>query len=147
MREITQYESKDNKVFRTKEDCLKYEEVYDRAKNLERLLPQKPIDSSCNFGNGVGYLQHDLDSVTIVFHSILVEALKYTDHNWIQASIDKGYPNVDPSCAMIIVGEYNDLDPLYKLLYRISCIDEFLREWGQPYFKAHPNEAVVYRLN
>ena len=147
MREIIQYESIDNKIFRTKEDCLKYEGAYTIAQELESLLPQEPINDNCNFGNGGGYLQHDLNTVTVVFHNILTEALKYTDHHYIQESIEKGYSNVDPSWAMRIIGEYNELRPLYRLLSRINCIDGLLREWRPPYFKTHPNEATIQRLN
>jgi hypothetical protein len=43
----------------------------------------------------------------------------------------------------------NDTAPnfVYKAWYRFMCLDDQLREWGQPYYASHPEDAEYKRLN
>jgi len=142
METITKYKAFDGKEFTNKDKCTEYEEQSNLALEVISCIHKAP--DSCDFANGSGYIQHEHKDVSIVRNELLELAKFYTDHKWIQQSIDDH--SVDTSWAGRIIGEYCN-ESLNKAWNRISCIDNQLREWGQPYYASHPNMGQQVKLN
>lgn len=53
----------------------------------------------------------------------------------------KKYSNMPNFRQNSIVGRYLDGTPFYSFWYRLMCIDDSDREWGQVYFALNPDEA------
>jgi len=136
MTAITKFKAIDGKEFDTEKECIDYEKLIDRVNQIMSLIPKRIEDT--DFANGSGFIQHnekDLKTVKVNFLNLCKE---YIDHKWIQQAIDDD--TVHPSCVQRLLGDYNIM-PLYKEWNRFSCIDSQFREWGQPYFATHPEEA------
>lgn len=143
MENITKYKAEDGHEFTLKADCIKHEELCEEVKLTMARLSEKP--SSCNFANGDGFILQNEDTFIKVRESILKIGQRYTDHKWLQESIDKGL-EVDPSWAGRIIGECCP-DVIYKAWYRISCTTNDFKEFGQPYYRANPDQAKDICLN
>ena len=142
MREVLKYQANDGKLFDSKDSCISHEEKLTQVSDIICQLEPKP--DSCDFSNGSGYVQQYEDVFLKVRRELLELAKADTDHKWIQQSIDDR--TVDPSWAGRIIGECC-IDALYRAWNRFSCIDKDFKEWGQPYFTTHQNEAINKRLN
>ena len=143
MEQITKFKADDGREFYSSNDCLDYENLCNETKKTLLILGEKPEE--CGFTNGGGYLQHLPESVMTVKRWILEKSKGYTDHKWIQQTLDD-MDGIDPSWAGRIIGETCP-DPLYRAWNRISCIDSKFREWGQPYYRNNPEEAKQTQLN
>ena len=143
MKLITKYKAFDNSEFMDEGRCIEHESNCKQADLIISKLPEKP--GSCDFSNGDGYIQHDYNTILNVRNKFLEFCKRYSDHKWIQETIDKGF-DVDPSWAGRIIGE---CAPSYisRMWYRFSCIDNNQREWGQPYYANNPDQAKPIRLN
>lgn len=141
MKAITKYQTDDGAEFHTEADALKYEDLCERVERAMEPLgphPDKGTDG-CAFSNGSGYLGHGVDVVNRVRNALLRLALEYVKHDWLSKSLVD--TTVDASWAGRIIGECCPA-PLQSAWYRISCCDKRGREWGQPYFAAHPGEGT-----
>lgn len=142
MKTIIKYVAIDHKEFTSQLECENYEKLIERVNLIMAKLPMavKEID----FSNGSGYLLHPISTIKEVRNEILELCKKYIDHNWIQQTIDDY--NVDPSCVARILSDYN-INPLSKAWYRFQCIDKDGKEWCQPYYVTHQDEAKQVQLN
>ena len=137
MKEVVRYKANDGDEFNSKNACLKHEEKLRVIKKLNKILCKKPVDKDCSFANGSGYIQHTVQN----FISESCKALKV-------------YEGKDPAKRWKEnprgwVGRYlcDGGSEFAALWSRISCIDPLNREWGQPYYVLHPNEAKQIQLN
>jgi len=144
MKTITKYKAIDGKEFSDRDECVSYELLICRVDDIMSALPPKPVDDDCSFSGGEGFLQHDKSILRKVQLQLLEIMKEYTDHKWIQQTIDD--ENIDPSWVARIIGEYS-LHPLNNAWYRFSCIDNLSREWGQPYFANNPEKGTQFSIN
>lgn len=143
METITKYKAFDGREFVDPTDCELHETNCKLAEVIMQPMPDKP--EGCGFSNGDGYLQHDKEVLLKVRNRFLEFARRYTDHKWVQQTIDKGF-DADPSWAGRIIGECAP-STINKHWYRFMCIDNQCREWGQPYYATNPDKAKQIRLN
>jgi hypothetical protein len=137
MIQITKYKAVDGTEFYKEAECIKYEALIDEIDNVMRKLNPIPEMKDCDFANGHGFVQQAKAAFLIVKIDILNIAKRYTDHDWIQQTVDSD--SVSLSYAGRIIDEMPR--PLPRAWTRLMCIDKDYREWGQPYFALNPGEA------
>lgn len=137
MKTITKYVAYDGAEFTDAERCQTYENNSHAADAIIAQLSAPP-DKGCEFVNGHGYLQHGSEQFYKVRRELLQQALKECDNDWIRQSLADD--TVHPSWAYRIIGEACTRQ-LSRAWSRIMCTDPDLREWGQPYYAAHPDQA------
>ena len=137
MTTITKFKAIDGKEFDTEKECVEYENLIETVKTIMSKLKEKP--NSCDFSNGSGYIQQNQSDLKIVKIQLLELCKKYIDHKWIQQTIDDD--TVHLSYAGRLISEYSNLRPIDFAWSRLMCVDSQFREWGQPYFATHPEEA------
>lgn len=145
VKEITKYQADDGREFKTKEDCLAHELLCDKVAGIVSNLPDKPENDGCSFANGGGYLQHEKHALVSAKKALLSLANEISPHKWFVQSIEDD--TAHSSWAGRIIDDSEKLAPINKAWYRIMCVDEQFREWGQPYFANNPNKAKQVRLN
>ena len=118
MKEITKYQAEDGAVFNSVTACEEYEVLLNEVQAIMSALESAP--DTCDFANGDGYVQQDLQSVSKINSEL--------DTKW------AGHPERYPQ-------------PVKRARLRMSCIDSQGREWGQPYFTRYPQHAKEYLLN
>lgn len=140
MQIITKYKAYNGNEFTTEEACLAYEKRCKAADAIIARLPERP--DSCDFSNGDGYIQHCPETFRSVRRDLLTLANEECPHQWFTQSLED--ENVDPSWAGRMISECctRQLDRAWG---RISCTDGQFREWGQPYFRSHPEEAKTQK--
>lgn len=136
MKIIQQYQSEDGKIFNNEQECEKYEVILAK---VNKILSDMPCGEKIDrFTNGRGYIQHSADVVQSLKESIVELANEYfnpkDNYKYFNYYLSRCIDDSNMKC-------------LSKMSYKIMCIDEDNREWGQPYFAAHPNEAEQIRLN
>jgi len=133
---IQQYQAKDDKIFTTKKDCIKYELLIDEVEIM--MKPFGKVRNGTSFANGEGYLQHNLKDVVKAKKKIMVLGKK----EFSMKPTDK--------IGFGMMGRYLDdsgKDVLNSAWHRLNCIDDKGREWGQPYFALNPHEGKQKQLN
>lgn len=145
MKKITKYVADDGSEFNSLDECEKYELHCKHVSDVMKGLGETPELPGCGFSNGDGYLQHEEKTFMDVRTKLLEIAKQFTDHKWIQQTIDKGL-DAHPSYAGRIIDECTT-SPLRRAWYRIMCVDTKFREWGQPYYANYPEQAKNVRLN
>lgn len=144
MKTITKYVAYTGAEFTSETECLAHEAKSKAADAIVAQLVPRPKGSSCDFENGSGFIQQESKTFFKVRRELLELAKTETNMEWIQQSIDD--PTVHPSWAGRIISE-SDNTQLARAWYRICCIDKDFREWGQPYYADHPEEATSKKLN
>lgn len=143
MEVITKYKAIDGLEFLAADDCLDHEKNLVLAAGIMSSIPERPEDSS--FSNGSGYIQHDKLKLLQARNRFLEFAKRYSDHKFIQQTIDGGL-DIDYGWAGRIIGEFAP-QSIYSHWYRFGCIDGDFREWGQPFFVKNPSEASQVQIN
>ena len=142
MKAITKYQAADGAEFATESKCAAYEALCSEVAQVVAALPTLPEDDGCDFVNGHGYIQHDADTFRRAREALLKIAQRECPHHWIDDSLAKG-DEVHASWAGRIIGDSSR--PLYSAWNRIACTDKQFREWGQPYYAEHPEQAPEQR--
>ena len=144
MEKIAKYKANDGSLFDSEEDCMAHENNCAAAARIMQAIPDKP--KGCDFSNGSGFIQHSSGGLLLA-RTALLELIKekYTQHKWIQQSIDKGW-DAHSSYAGRIIDECCP-NSISKHWYRFMCIDDQYREWGQPYYANNPLDAKQVCLN
>lgn len=133
MKTITKFVAEDGTEFKTESACKKHETLLVKVEKVNRLL-RRAKDSSCEFSNGGGYIQHTSEEVTN-FKSKLVKLCKvYSKHEVFRQSLEFIHPGG-------LGGRILEGSPIYSIWMRLYCVDSQNREWGQPYYALHPTEG------
>ena len=130
MKEIKRYKAKDDTIFDTESECIKYENLLNDVKAITNDL--RPIPDDINFSNGHGYVQQNSIAYQIVRKLLLQLAKQYTDSDWVQEMIN------DPSIPVRNAGRIMQEgmpSPIYSVWLRLCSMDDRFREWGQMYFE------------
>ena len=137
MKTIQKYEANDGSVWDTETECLAHESLCERIRNVMKAFPPLPKNDGCSFANGGGYIQLSEPIVTKVREQLLDLIGEKVTHKWVQES--RGGKK-HPSWVHRLLSDC-EITPLSKAWYRICCVDDQWREWGQPYYAAHPTEG------
>lgn len=138
MKKVNKYVSTDGREFNDEVSCRKYEEIIAAVEMLMKQLPKLPARSA--FANGEGYLQHDKKTFCKVWNGFYKIACE------LHPSIKR------EGFELCSYGFGRTLDdsgsPLYGYYVRYLCTNHVtFREYGQPYYVTHCDEAVDTRLN
>jgi hypothetical protein len=134
MKESVVYISEDGCKFDNKEECFKYEAAFNKLKELFKKLPKHP--ENCDFTNGHGYIQHDADTFEKVKNTFYKMACAY--HSDMKYEMD----NYAFWCILS-----DSSSPFYGYGQRFLNTDIKYREYGQPYFKLHPEKVIGGQIN
>lgn len=137
MRAITKYQADDGKVFDSEQAAIKHDAKILSVKCAYKLLKPTPKNDGCDFANGGGYVQQDPIKVQEFKRQIM---LMGAEHHSKMEEWAKNPMEVHPQS---IVGRIlSDCDStLYEAWYRVMCMDDKFREWGQPYYAMHPTKG------
>jgi hypothetical protein len=144
MRVVTKYVSDDGREFLAAPECIQYEALCKEVDEIMAPLGMRPDLPGCGFENGDGYLQHDPVVVAKVRNALLKIANTIMPHKWFDQSIADH--NADPSWAGRLIGEMSERC-LVRAWNRFSCIGAGAREYGQPFYAAHPERVKPVCLN
>lgn len=132
----------DGARFRTADECIAHERLCERIDAVMRALPPTPQDDGCRFTNGKGYIQHERKTWEAARMALLLIARDVCPGPVIEDTIS-GRAHSSSAAR-----EFADCSrPLAKAWYRFHSTDSQLREWGQPYFTDHPDEAECFQIN
>lgn len=143
MKTITKFIADNGQEFYTESDAIEADNLINSVGAIMDLFPPKPSDDGCRFSNGYSFIQHDPVIVSEVKNRLLLLIKKYIDHHWVDQTLadDK----VHLSYVSRLIGENYRIKPINDAWYRLECIDKEFREWGQPYFAAHPEESYALK--
>lgn len=140
---ITRYEANDGAVFDSLQKAEAHEAVVHEVSELAKLLVPRP--DSCDYSNGHGYLQQPPVRVLDYQRSLVKIARRffpgadsaYTRH------FDYAESATQP-VGMTMTGRFIDDGcprPVGRAWWRLMCMDNQFREWGQPYYALNPDKA------
>lgn len=143
MKQIAKWKADDGAEFNDEAACAAYESLCAEVAGVMARLPPRPDDAGCRFSNGHGYLKHDpvvwlgvqrdiarigrrsfTDECATRHFNFVIDGDKPLGHTMIGRFIDDGCPR-----------------PVYRAWSRLMCVDQEYREWGQPYYALHPDQA------
>lgn len=138
MKSIIKYQASDGREFNVKANCLMHEAILRNIETVMQRLPKRP--DTCEFENGHGFIQHDPAQVELVKNAII--------DMWQGDDEVKLGARAHPARFSILARFFDDTDsPLSKPWWRLCCIDDKSREWGQQYFAANPDKGEQIQLN
>ena len=139
MKIIIKYQAKDKREFNTEKECLVHESL---LSNIQRVMSclHAPPDDCVKFANGLGYLQNDPADVEEAKNGII--------DLWQGDDAIKLNARAQPAKFSILGRFFSDSNcPLQDPWYRLCCIDDQAREWGQPFFANNPDQGKQVCLN
>ena len=142
MKTVLKYVADDGSEFESEQQCVEYEDLAKEVNDLLALLPERP--SNCDFSNGGGYIQHDKDIFLNMREALLKIVMRYSTHRWIREALEK--PEVHPSWVGRIIND-SCPRPIRSAWDRIHCTSKDFKEYGQPYYAYHQEEAENVCLN
>lgn len=134
MKTVTKYKAYDGREFTNERECVEHEQECDTIHNIMVGLPERP--DNIEFANGYGFIQHRLEIVEAAMQKLLTLVKKHIPDEVVDKAIAMGI-----SSRSTMIGRYfDDCAPraAYSAWTRFMCIDDSLREWGQPYFANNP---------
>jgi hypothetical protein len=144
METVQKFISDDGREFLDRDQCVSYEALCKEVAEIMSKLAPIPDLPSCGFANGAGYIRHDFVAAQQARRAILRLANSVMPHKWFEQSIADH--STDPSWAGRLISEMSE-KCIYQAWYRFSCMTKDFREFGQPYFARHPEEAKDICLN
>lgn len=131
MKSIIKFVTDDGVEHVEEEAALEHERLCDDVHRAESHLLPRPTSSE--FSNGVGFVQQT-GSVVIVFQRHLIRTLQKTcptDEDW-SVYLEAEFPVGNSYMGRLM----DDAAPrvVRSAWWRVMCIDEQFREYGQPYF-------------
>jgi len=126
MKPVTVYQAVDGSQHSDEVAALARDRICKRVDVAMSPLGPRYDDQTCSYANGEGYVQHSNDVVDSVRESLCemaedVTGSKHAGHwSWWMRFLDGQCP------------------PLERAMSRLYCIDQFGREWGQPYYALNP---------
>lgn len=148
---MTVYKAADGSRWDTEEKAIERERLLAAVAHAMAPLGETPNLPGCRFENGGGFLQHEPEAVRSV-RLALWELTRKPLGWWIKGQIEnhgRTEEQLATECHPSWFGRMLDgsCPPLERAWGRIMCIDDRCREWGQPYYASHPEEAKQVRLN
>ncbi len=144
MKAVVKYQANDGSLFDDEATASSHDKFLAALKTLEATLPPLPQNDGCSFANGDGYIQHDSATVRAYKQAILRLAaerkLGFKFAEWVDHPDD-----VHPHGVVGRILSDGDRH-LYKAWYRMMCMDDQLREWGQPYFALNPGTGKSFEI-
>lgn len=137
MKLITKYVANDGYEFNTEKHCLAHENLLLKIEDVHKLLGSRAKDVGCEFSNGAGYIQHTKNEVFNFKKALVALCKSRVRDDVFKLPLDKIYPG---GIASRILSETNPR--LYQVWSRLCCIDEYNREWGQPYYALNPTKGA-----
>jgi len=141
---VTMYRADDGCIFKTESEAVRRDRIIQEVKKAMEPIGELPPDPGCEFANGSGYYKHSLRDLEKVKRNLLhvFESNGFADH-WTglqNATCEKW--QVDPwAFGRRLDGSCPPLEEAYG---RLCCIDDYGREFGQPYFTKHPDRASLF---
>jgi hypothetical protein len=133
----SKFKAFDGKMFDDSDKCIKYEKMAKQVYEfLDTIENSDKYDSS--FKNGKGYVQHPPNTYQLI-EAKLIEL----SNIWFNPK-DK-FTNMCYYLGRLI--DDSNMSCLNKLMYRLMCMDITNREFGQPYYALHSNDATLIQLN
>lgn len=145
MKPVTIYVADDGSRWDTEDGAIAHERLIAAVDAAMGPLGPPPADEDCSFSNGRGYLQHDPEAV-VRARSALIKLVAEA-----HPEVARYIGGVDPRTTDFggsVVGRILDDSGswLYPAWCRLARIDEYGREWGQCYFRYHPDLAVCFEI-
>ncbi len=141
MKAITVYKSIDGSRRDTPEQALERDVLC--ALIAAAMIPLGKIPSGTNFGNGEGYIRHS-DVIVEQVKVSLIGLSRPLLEEWMSTQKKQNLMDRHPSWFVRMLDDR--AEPLERAWTRLWCIDNQFREWGQPYYANHPNEAKQFLL-
>ena len=140
MKPITVYEANDGSRWDDPNKASERDSLIHEIYLIMAPLPEVKDDAS-RFANGNGYVQRDAVIVERVRADLLVPTKRILKWWWDGQMKDHGKEPVDahPSWYLRILD--GTAAPLERAWSRLCCIDKSYREWGQPFYAAHPEKG------
>lgn len=113
---VTRYQTSDGALFEREQDAIARMDELEARDAVEALLRPLPSDDGCAFANGDGFVQQTTKAILALSEYVY----KHGGHR-----------------------SASEHPVASKLQYRLHCIDKLGREWGQPYYAAHPEDGKV----
>lgn len=142
MKVITVYVASDGTRWDRREDAEKRDRLVEWVEEIMRPIGNRP--DGMGFSNGGYFVQHKIDTLTIVRIQLFV-ATKSVLGKTIAEHEAAGEKAMDfhPSWFMRMLDGCDS--PIADAWNRFWCIDENGREWGQPYYAKHPEESAAIK--
>lgn len=135
MERINLFKTIDGKTFSSEEQALEYE---DMIKEINDFLLGFAECEDIDFMNGNGYIQHPPGT-----RDKMGKKLVELSNRWFKP--DEPFINFTYYLGRII--DDNQMKCLNKLSYRVMCIDNEDKEWGQPYYALNKETRKDKKLN
>jgi hypothetical protein len=143
VKQITKFQADDGTEFRTPNEAMAHDALCVEVAALVAKLHARP-DDGCNFSNGHGFIRQDKDAVLAVQRGLVAIARRYFGSDEIYERHFRYSEEAEKPTGHTFVGRLIDDGcpaPVTRAWQRLMCIGEDFREWGQPYYANHPNEA------
>lgn len=141
MKPVIMYEARDGSRWKLEEEAVSRDALVDECHATEQIIGPRPTDTKHG-----EFVQHDRAKGE-AFHIAMVRlARKHTAwwDGWAKWDAKGPWKETDVHPGSIVgrIIDDSDLTPLNRLWYRFNCMDQFYREWDQPYFANKAREAV-----
>jgi len=136
MKIITKYRADDGTEFNSEAEAVNHDALCLEIKEVISDLPKRP-SNGYKFENGEGFIQHQPHVFWGVRDALIAIGKRYINYGWLDKTLKDR--DIHPSWVLRLFDE--QCPALSRAWYRIMCTDKKLREWGQPYFADHPDEA------
>lgn len=135
MKLVTKYVSDDGVEHSTPERCHSYDGMFHAVQGSLSALPDVPdLESS-------QYYQHDRENCLQAKRQLF--AIAKNEFHWCPEAFIYGADNTHPRSLVGRLIDDSGIRCLQRAWGRMCCIDwDTFREYQQPYFAAHPNEAT-----
>jgi hypothetical protein len=137
MKLITKYQADDGSEWSTAEQAQDRDLLCERVSAVMSAWPAHPENDGCEFLNGGGYIQlseHLFDQVKDQLLDIIKERV---DHKEVEQIRSKKAPL---NLVAMLISDCG-MGPVNAAWRRLSCVDSYFREWGQPYFASNPDRG------
>ena len=135
MERISLFKTADGKTFSTPEEALEYESI---MREVQDFLLAFAENEDIDFSNGDEYIQHPSGT-----RDRMEKKLVELSNRWFTP--DEPFTAFTYYLGRLI--NDNGIKCLNHLLYRVMCIDNEDKEWGQPYYALNKGTGKDKKLN
>lgn len=143
MERISLFKTLDGKTFSTPEEALEYESIMREVQDFLLAFAENEDlafaeNEDIDFSNGDGYIQHPSGT-----RDKMEKKLVELSNRWLKP--DEPFTAFTYYLGRVI--DDNQIKCLYHLSYRVMCIDNEDKEWGQPYYALNKGTGKDKKLN